>query len=405
MDPELQPSSEEEVEEIVRAALLDRRTLHLQGAATKTGFGHPVRADHTLHLDRLQGITLYEPEELVLAAKAGTPLARIESVLAENRQELAFEPADYGSLLGAPEARQTIGGVIACNLFGPRRIKAGSARDHLLGIRCVTGRGESLRAGGRVMKNVTGYDLPKLLCGSFGTLAVLTEVTLKVLPAAETVGTLLLHGGSEPDLLAALRKAMGTPFEVSGAALLPELAQSRSEVAAVRAVGAPLALLRVEGPPPSVAYRLDRLAQEIAAPGLQTLQLEDAPSRTLWREIRDLRLLHREHPLWRIAVPPTAADALAIELAERSPERLYDQAGGLIWLAVEELDPEDASRLRSRISAASGQATLVRAPQALRARIPVFHPRTGARRVLERRVKDAFDPMGILNPGRIDPEF
>ena len=405
MDQELQPSSEEEVEEIVRAALVDRRTLQLQAGATKTGFGHPVRADHALHLDRLEGITLYEPEELVLAAKAGTPLARIESVLAENRQELAFEPADYGWLLGASADRQTIGGVIACNLFGPRRIKAGSARDHLLGVRCVTGRGDSLRAGGRVMKNVTGYDLPKLLCGSFGTLAVLTEVTLKVLPAAETVGTLLLHGGSEPELLAALRRAMGTPFEVSGAALLPELPASRSEVAAVRTVGAPLALLRVEGPPPSVAYRLARLAEEIAASGLQTRELEDAPSRTLWREVRDLRLIPRERPLWRLAVPPTAADALAAALAQRSPERLYDQAGGLIWLAVEEADPEDASRLRKRIDAVSGQATLVRAPEPVRARIPVFHPRTGVRRALERRVKEAFDPMGILNPGRIDPEF
>ena len=210
-------------------------------------------------LDGLAGISLYEPDELVMSAAAGTPLALIESELAERGQELAFEPADYGALLGGGAGRQSIGGVFACNLAGPRRLKSGAARDHLLGLHCVTGHAQEIKTGGRVVKNVTGYDLCKLLTGSYGTLAALTQVTFKVMPRAEASLTLLATGPGEPALLALLRAATGTPCEISGAAYLPPLAAGRSRVDMVRSAARGVAAIRLEG-----FGALDRLSQRSA---------------------------------------------------------------------------------------------------------------------------------------------
>ncbi len=401
----LAPEDPESLAAAVREAAAGHRALEVRGAGSKRGFGRPVEAEAVVTTARLTGIDLYEPEELVMTARAGTPLAEVAARLAENRQELAFEPADYGWITGGREGAQTIGGVFACNLSGPRRFKAGAARDHLLGLRCVTGRGELVRSGGRVMKNVTGYDLCKLLCGSFGTLAVLTEVTFKVLPAAEAVGTLVIWGVEEAGLLGLLRRATGTPFDVSGAAVLTALAAGRSTVAEIWRPGAPLALLRVEGPQPSVDYRLARLEQALARPDLRFMRIEDASSRRLWREIRDLRLLPRERVLWRMSIPPRAASELASWFAELTPERLYDWAGGLVWLAAREVWADAAATMRRALRGRGGHLTLVRAPEEMRRSTAVFEPEPPPLFALTRRVKAAFDPLGILNPGRMYAEL
>ncbi len=397
----LAPGNPKEVEEAVAAALAEGRPLEILGRGSKRGFGRPVEADALLSTERLSGITLYEPGELVMAAAAGTPLAEIEAALAEHRQELAFEPADYGPISGGAPAGQTIGGVFACNLSGPRRIKTGAARDHLLGLRCVTGFGREIKTGGRVMKNVTGYDLCKLLAGSFGTLAVITELTFKVLPAAETLGTLLVHGDEEADLAAALRTAMATPFDVSGAALLPAATAARSAVATVAGAGRAVAALRVEGPAPSVRYRLERLIGTLTGEGRGFATLEAEDSRRLWREIRDLELLPGDGCLWRLSIPPTAGGALASRFAELAPHRLHDWAGGLVWLAGGEVSAERAAALRETFARFGGHATLVRAPEAVRAEIEVFQPQPAPLAALTRRVKRSFDPERILNRGRM----
>ncbi len=397
----LAPESPEETEEAVATALAEGRPLEILGRGSKRGFGRPVVADVLLSTERLSGITLYEPGELVMSAGAGTPLAEIEAALAEHRQELAFEPADYGPISGGEAGVQTIGGVFACNLSGPRRIRAGAARDHLLGLRCVTGFGRAIKTGGRVMKNVTGYDLCKLLTGSFGTLAVVTELTFKVLPAAETEGTLLIRGDLEIDLLAALRAAMGTPFDVSGAALLPVATAARSTVAAVAGAGRAVAALRVEGPAPSVRYRLERLTAVLTGEGRDFASLEAEDSRRLWREIRDLSPLPGEGCLWRLSIPPTAGGALASRFADLAPDRLYDWAGGLVWLAVPEVSAAEAAELREAFAGCGGHATLVRAPEAVRAEIEVFQPQPAPLAALGRRVKRSFDPERILNRGRM----
>ena len=325
---------------------------------------------------RLCGIGLYEPAELVMSAQVGTPLAEIEARLADNQQQLAFEPPDYGALLGGEPGRGTIGGVIACNLSGPRRIKAGAARDHFLGVRAVTGRGDAIKSGGRVVKNVTGYDLCKLFAGSFGTLVAMTEVTFKVLPAAEHEATLLLRARTRAAGFAALRRAMNSAGDVAGAACLPAAAAARSSVPAIAAGGADLAALRLEGPAPSVRARVDGLKALLAGEG-ELDELTPAASAALWREIRDVTLLPAGGPLWRVSVPP-AAGAPLLEALERELRLawLADWAGGLLWLAVDDADDAGAAAIRKALCAA-WRACHARAGQRRAARCPPGIPAAG----------------------------
>ncbi|MGH6918113.1 MAG: FAD-binding protein, partial [Geminicoccaceae bacterium] len=351
MAQQVAPRTAEELKDVVAWAAAEETPLEIQGAGSKRGYGRPVEAETRVALDGLSGIGLYEPAELVMSAKAGTPLAEIEERLAENQQQLAFEPPDYGALLGGPPGRATIGGVLACNLSGPRRIKAGAARDHFLGAQAVTGRGDLIKSGGRVVKNVTGYDLCKLFAGSFGTLAAMTEVTFKVLPAPEDARTLVLPAPDRTAAFAALRNAMASAYDVAGAACLPAPAIGRATVARLRAAASDLALVRLEGQTPSVRYRADRLKALLGGGGAIE-ELDVAHGAAVWREIRDVALLPDEPPLWRISVPP-AAGAPFLDALERELELdwLADWAGGLLWLAVRDGDDGGARAIRAALAA------------------------------------------------------
>ena len=401
MTQQISPGTAEELREIVAWAAAEATPLEILGAGSKRGYGRPVEAAVQVALHGLRGIGLYEPAELVMTAKVGTPLAEIEAGLAESHQQLAFEPPDYGALLGGPPGRGTIGGAIACNLSGPRRIKAGAARDHLLGVQAVTGRGDAIKSGGRVVKNVTGYDLCKLFAGSFGTLVAMTEVTFKVLPAAAHESTLLVRAPSRAAGFAALRTAMNSADDVAGAAYLPVAATVRSAVPAVAAGGVEVAALRLEGPAPSVRARAASLKTLLAAEG-ELDQLAPAQSAALWREIRDVALLPRETPLWRVSAPP-AAGAPLLEALERELRIawLADWAGGLLWLAVDGSDGAGAARIHAQVATPGGHATLVRASAELRAAVAVFQPQEPALARLSARIKDSFDPKRILNRGRM----
>src|SRR3954468_24013631 len=252
MSDTLKPRDGKDVEAAVQWALAEGKTLEVMGQGSKRGIGRAAQWDLSLDLSDLSGVTLYEPEELVLSARAGTPIAEIEALLAKNNQELAFEPIDYGPVFGAAPGRGTIGGTLAANLSGPRRIKAGAARDHFLGVTAVSGRGETFKSGGRVVKNVTGYDLCKVLAGSYGTLAAMTDVTVKVLPRAETEQTLLVLGLDDATAAKAMSIAMGSPNDVSGAAHFPTPLAAVMQAEAGTAVTA----LRLEGVAPSVEHRM-----------------------------------------------------------------------------------------------------------------------------------------------------
>ena len=394
------PENSGQVVEAVAWAAAEAQPLEILGRGSKRGLGRPVQAAHSLDLSRLDGITLYEPEELVLSARAGTPLAAIEAALDAERQMLAFEPADLGPLLGGQSGAASIGGMLACNLAGPRRIKAGAARDHFLGFVAASGRGELFKSGGRVVKNVTGYDLCKLLCGSYGTLAVMTEVTVKVLPRPEKTYTVLLPGLDDATAGRAMTRALGSPHEVSGAAHLPAAQAARSEVSYVAGAGGAVTALRLEGPGPSVEYRCAALRRELADLGASE-ELHSLNSLALWRELRDVKPFVDTfgHAIWKISVAPTAGPAVVAEIAQG--EAYYDWGGGLVWLALPSGGDCGAARVRSAVAKAGGHATLIRAPLELRAAVGVFQPQDAATAALSRRVKYGFDPNRILNPGRM----
>lgn len=394
------PTSAAEVLDSVAWAVSEDAPLEIIGHGSKRGIGRPAQTEHAIDLSQLTGVTLYEPEELVLSARAGTPLAEIEALLAEHRQELAFEPMDYGPLLGGEAGRGTIGGALMANLSGPRRLKAGAARDHVLGIHAVSGRGEAFKSGGRVVKNVTGYDLSKGLAGSWGTLAVATDVTFKVLPAAETETTVAVRGLTEEQAAFAMAAAMGSSAEVSAAAHLPESVTGKVISGALK--GKATTLLRVEGFGPSVDYRVESLKNLLSTQGaIDTLPCET--SRLLWREIRDCRPFSTAHgkPLWRVSMTPSQGHAMVMALRMRmAADVFYDWQGGLIWIQMEG-DP-GAELLRSLLAAhGGGHATLVRAAPSTRAALPVFQPQPAALAALSVRLKEQFDPQGILNPGRM----
>ncbi|MGX5850331.1 FAD-binding protein [Mesorhizobium sp. PL10] len=395
------PTTSAEVLSTVQWAAAEESPLETIGHGSKRGIGRPQQSEHTLDLSQLTGVTLYEPAELVLSAKAGTSLSEIETLLAENGQQFAFEPMDYGPLLGGTPGKGTIGGVLAANLSGPRRLKAGAARDHILGINAVAGRGEAFKSGGRVVKNVTGYELSKLMANSWGTLAVFTDVTFKVLPAAETEVTLAVRGLLDDAAAAAMALALGSSAEVSSAAHLPERIAAR---VAGGSLGADAAtLLRVEGFGPSVAYRIEALKTLLKNAGPLQEIAGDA-SHTLWRDVRDCAPFAdgSERPVWRVSMAPSQAHQMVLTLRMQiGVSAFYDWQGGLVWLRMEEGDPE-AGLLRGLIRKhGGGHATLVRAAPSHRAAVPVFEPQAPHLAALSARLKAEFDPKAILNPGRM----
>jgi glycolate oxidase FAD binding subunit len=402
----LKPRDAKDVEEAVQWGLREGASLELVGHGSKRLLGRPIDADVGLDVSALSGITLYEPEELVLSARAGTPLAEIETLLALQSQQLAFEPLDCGPLLGKPPGAGTIGGTIGVNLSGPRRIKAGSARDHVLGLTAVSGRGETFKSGGRVVKNVTGYDLAKLMTGSWGTLAAITEVTLKALPSPETEATVALLGLDDAAANRAMAAAMGSACDVSGAAHLPAATAARLPVETAVAAGRALTVLRLEGVRPSVAHRAAEL-QKLMQPYGDVVATDELVSRRLWAAIRDVKAFAAgraagDPSLWRITTAPSrGAELVARITAAAAAEALYDWAGGLLWIAVPARADAAAGPVRAAVAAVGGSAMLFRATAELRAALDVFDPQDASLAALTKRVKEGFDPRGVLNPGRI----
>jgi glycolate oxidase FAD binding subunit len=394
------PQTEAEAAAVIRDHAERSAPLALSGGGTRAGFGNALTANATaLSARGLSGIVAYNPAEMVLTARAGTPVAEIEAAVAVNGQSLAFEPPDHRGMMGT-SGEPTIGGVFAVNASGPRRFTAGAARDHLLGVRFVNGHGEIVKAGGRVMKNVTGLDLVKVLAGSYGTLGLLTEVTFKVLPAPKTAVTIVISGLEDEQAVRAMAAAMAMSVEVSGAAHLPESVRGRF-IGGALAEGA-ATVLRLEGLEASVSVRADRLSAAMAAFGPVTRLAPDQTA-ALWREIRDVAPYcdGTTRPLWRVSVAPSEGWKLVAALRlEAGIDAFYDWQGGLVWMRLEG-DPE-ADLIRRYIKAAGGgHATLVRASDAVRAQVPAFEPQSPAVALLSRRVKEKFDPRGIFNPGRM----
>ncbi|HEY2660224.1 MAG TPA: glycolate oxidase subunit GlcE [Caulobacteraceae bacterium] len=391
----LEPDTLDALAEAVTDAALAGEPVEVLGGGALRGFGRPVNAPRSLSTRRLNRIHFYEPDELVISLEAGVALDAVSEALATSGQQLAFEPPNLSRLLGG-EGVRTIGGVIAANLSGPRRLQAGAARDHLLGFVAVNGRGEVIKSGGRVVKNVTGYDLSKLIAGSWGTLAVISTVTLKVLPRPETAATLLVPGLEAGGAVRLFARALAAPLDVTAAAWLP------ATLAGPWASG-PVAALRLEGLSLSVAERLDLIAG--LAEGAPTARLEAGETQALWSAIRDAAPLAepRDRAIWRISVPPTTGPGVLTALP--GAIGYLDWAGGLVWLSVEDAGDSGAAALRAHIAHSGGHATLVRASAESRAALEPFQPLPAPLAALTARVKDAFDPLRVLNPGRLYREL
>jgi glycolate oxidase FAD binding subunit len=397
----------EDVEQVVRAAIAAEQPLEIIGHGSRREIGHPVASNAVVDLSGLNAVVSYEPNELIITVQPGAPLADVQSLIDAKNQQFAFEPVDASVLLGT-KGSGTIGGMIGAGLAGPRRIKSGGVRDHLLGAHAVSGFGDSFKTGGKVVKNVTGYDLCKLLSGSWGTLAVMTEVTLKVMPKPEAERTLVLRGLDDITAGRAMTAALGSPFDVSGAAHLPNSALRPTDAALV-ALGGPeqaVTLLRLEGIAASAAHRAVQLANMLASYGaVETI--EDAASLSIWSALRDVAPFAASGalgtwPVWRIVCPPASGGALGQALArETGGAVIYDWGGGLIWAAVPPNADAQAAQVRGPVEAAGGHATLIRASEEVRRTIDVFHPQPRGLADLSERVRKSFDPKNILNRGRL----
>jgi glycolate oxidase FAD binding subunit len=401
------PRSEDELARLVSDAVVKTVPLEICANRTKSALGRPLQVGARISLREMRGVTLYEPNELVLSAKAGTPLAEIEKLLAQSGQELAFEPCALERALApdiGPSGEPTFGGAIAVNASGPRRILRGAARDHLIGVRAVNGRGEVIKSGGRVMKNVTGYDVARAMAGSFGTLAVMSEITVKVLPKAEETRTLICLNLSDESAVSAICRALGSAFEVSGAVHLQKPFAERMSMPDVASLGQSVTALRLENFSSSVEYRLARLHQELKPFGT-IYEMDDSRSRAFWGDIKRLQFLTgTDWPLWRITTAPHQGARLVSALAAQMTCRAsYDWSGGLIWLEVPPSTDASATVLRRVIAEFQADALLVRASPAARASVSVFQPLPEVNMNLIRRLKEAFDPHRILNPGRMYP--
>jgi len=422
------PRTADEVTEAIRWAVSAGEGFDVVAGGSKHSLGRPVDAPHRLDVSALSGVVSHEPAELILTAQPGTSREEIQALLAGHAQCLAFEPPDLTALLrtvdpaagGTTETRGTLGGIVATGFSGPRRLKAGAVRDHVLGIAGVSGRAEFFVGGGKVVKNVTGYDIPKLMTGSHGTLAVLTEITLKVVPAPEDVRTLIVHGLSARDAVIAMTSILQTAIDVSAACHVPAglATPTASETDSATA-------FRLEGFRPSVEFRLTRLRESVERTGTLAV-LDREASVAFWRDVRDVRPFADgdDGIVWRLSVPP-AQGAVVLERIERSipaAQAFLDWGGGLIWVRLSGArgaktvgaggtksetsgsaaeDPARSQLVRAALGETGGHATLMRAPVDVRAAVEVFQPQAAGLAALSKRVKAQFDPARVLNPGRM----
>lgn len=371
------PCNEKEIAELIASR---KEPLIINGGGTRP-IGLMMDAE-ILAVTKLSGVSRYEPEALTMVAGSGTPLAEIEDVLLQEKQRLAFEPMDHRGLLGT-SGEPTIGGVVAANVSGPRRIQAGACRDYLLGVRFVDGRGQITKNGGRVMKNVTGYDLVRLLAGSYGNIGILSEISFKVLPDSECTATLVINDLNLKDAISALSTCLGSPYEITGAFHDPGIN------------GHSKTMVRIEGFVDSVHYRIEQLKKILNEFNDIDVEMDPDKNAKSWRQVKDVYLFHEEEgDVWKISVKPSDSPFIASKIQEQIEAKfLFDWGGGLIWALVAE-----ATNLRSLIGPFNGHATLIRASSETKMQIPVFHPQPYPLQQLEDKLKSQFDPRGILNP-------
>ena len=397
------PDTPKDLLDCIKMACGQGEKFEIRGQGSKRGWGRPIHNCRILDLGKLSGISLYEPKELVLSAAAGTTMKSIVETLRDNDQYLAFEPPKLSSLYDGSDKCGTLGGVIATNLSGPRRLSAGAARDHLLGFEAVSGAGEYFKSGGRVVKNVTGFDLSKLLAGSFGTLAAMTSITVKVLPRPNKSRTLLVRGLENKAAIKVLSESLSLSLEVSGAAHLPIGISNKSSIPYISSDNSSVTVIRLEGHAPSVEARC-KIVKKIWREYGDIEELHTHNTEKFWNEISGIvTFLDQEaNKIWRISVPPSQGAELLVKLKEKLKcDAFFDWGGGLIWLSESNETKYSEKIIREAMSEQSGHATLFRASDKDRESFDVFNPQPNALMNITRKIKKNFDPHGVLNPERM----
>ena len=402
------PENEKEVSNLIKRFYKSNIPVELIGSGSKKKIGRPIQCAKTLNLSKLNGIVEYLPEELYIKVKAGTSIKQIEEKLKENKQQLAFEPIDFGSLLNKKSDYGTAGGQIACNISGPRRFKVGSVRDHVLGFRGVNGKGEVIKSGGVVVKNVTGYDLSKLMCGSYGTLVALTEITFKVLPLYEENETLIIHNQKIESAIDLLDRAISSSNDISGAIFLPTEPQVPGCVMNIektfklndlRQEGS-ITAIRIEGSKDSVDQRIQNLIHELKAKNFNISILEIHQSEIFWNKVKSLEFFSSsKNSIIRIVIPPSESIKLVYLLSNKF-KYYIDWGGALIWIEAFELTEEMFESIKRKVVNHGGYLTMIKNSDYLPYVEDVFTINKD-RFNISQNIKKSFDPKRILNPGKM----
>lgn len=380
------PKNENELVEFVQTCARSKTPLKIIGGGTKSTLGYQVHGE-PISTGGLTDILLYEPASLTIVCQAGASLQNVEDVLASEGQYLPFEPADYRALLGTT-GKATIGGTVACANSGPRRIQVGACRDSLIGVQFINGEGDLIKSGGRVMKNVTGYDLVKLLTGSYGTLGIMTQLSFKLLPAPEHAISVRVLGLSDTKAIEALSAALGSRFDISGAAHCPDVN------------GAPVTSVRVQGFEKSVAYRAGELSDLLSKFGDVHIENDPDATRQEWVKIRDVAgFVDKPGAVWRLSLKPGDGPHVVAKIKEtRNAEALYDWGGGLVWLLTSPDEACGERDIRAAVNAVGGHATLFRQVESSAVE-HVFHPQSAPVEAIMENLRRQFDPHSILNSG------
>jgi len=402
------PQNEREVSSFIKKFYKSNIPVELVGSGSKKNIGKPLQCAKTLNLSKLNGIIEYLPEELYIKVKAGTPIQKIEEELKKNNQQLAFEPINFGYLLNEKSDYGTAGGQVACNISGPRRFKVGSVRDHVLGFRGVNGRGEIIKSGGVVVKNVTGYDLSKLMCGSYGTLVALTEITFKVLPAPEEIKTLIIHNQKIESGLSYLDKSINSSNDISGAIFLPNEPivngcvmniEDTFKLNDLKRDGS-LTSIRIEGSKNSINQRIENLIKELQIENLNISILETHQSEIFWNKVKSLEFFSSsKNSILRIVIPPSESVNLIYQLSNKFKYYL-DWGGALMWMEAFELSEEMFESIRRKVVRLGGYVTMIKNSDYLPYVEDVFTINKD-RFYISQNIKKSFDPKRILNPGKM----
>ena len=402
------PQNEREVSSLIKKFYKSNIPIELVGSGSKKSIGKPLQCSKTLNLSKLSGIIEYLPEELYIKVKACTPIKQIEEELKKNKQHLAFEPIDFGYLLNGKSDCGTAAGQVSCNISGPRRFKVGSTRDHVLGFRGVNGKGEIIKSGGNVVKNVTGYDLSKLVCGSYGTLIALTEITFKVLPAPEASKTLIIHDKKIEPATFLLEQAISSSNDISGAAFFPIEPKVPGCVMNIEKTfklndlkyGGSLTTIRIEGSKKSINLRIQNLIDELKIVNFDISILDTYQSEIFWNKVKSLEFFSSsKNNILRIVIPPSECVQLVYQLSNKFKYYL-DWGGALMWMEAFELSEEMFESIRKKVVKHGGYVTMIKNSDYLPYVEDVFTINRG-RFNISQNIKKSFDPKRILNPGKM----